>query len=145
VLDRTITPMGGRRLRQWLLQPLRDLSELKDRQQFIADLLQEPDVLAALNDMLKSIRDMERATGRLSQASGNGRDLFALKVSLQQIPSLKRELQRLLDRLAFGANRQSDSPEPLGQRVQNQLREMPHLVDKLDKALLDDPPFTLKD
>ena len=145
VLDRSITPMGGRRLRQWLLQPLRDLTELNDRQQFIADLLQEPDVLAALRDTLKSIRDLERATGRLSQASGNARDLFALKVSLQQIPSLKQELQRLLDRIAFGANRPNDSTEPLGQSVQNGLHEMPHLVDKLDKALLDDPPFTLKD
>ena len=47
-LDRTVTPMGGRKLRHWILQPLRDLAELERRQQMIADLLQEPDLLASL-------------------------------------------------------------------------------------------------
>jgi len=67
--------------------------ELQRRQQMIADLLHEPDLLAAIRGELKSIRDIERATGRLSQASGNARDLVALKTSLQQVPKLKRELQ----------------------------------------------------
>ncbi len=97
--------MGGRKLRSWILQPLRNLPELERRQQMIADLLQEPDLLAAIRTELKSIRDIERAAGRLSQASGNARDLVALKTSLQEIPKLKAELQKLLDRLAFGATR----------------------------------------
>src|SRR6266404_1662809 len=103
VLDRTITPMGGRKLRAWILQPLRNLTELERRKQMIADLLQEPNLLASLRASLKVIRDIERAAGRLSQASGNARDLVALKTSLEQIPKLKSELQKLLDRLAFGA------------------------------------------
>ena len=52
----------------------------------IADLLQEPDLLGAIRSELKSMRDFERAVGRLSQASGNARDLAALKTSLEQIP-----------------------------------------------------------
>src|SRR5437899_6101568 len=147
VLDRTITPMGGRRLRAWILQPLRNLSELECRQQMIADLLQEPDLLASLRASLKSIRDIERAAGRLSQASGNARDLVALKTSLQQIPKLKAELQKLLDRLAFGATRVNErgDVESLAQRLQNQIHEMPALAEKLAKALVDDPPFALKE
>ncbi|HET9800412.1 MAG TPA: DNA mismatch repair protein MutS, partial [Chthoniobacterales bacterium] len=105
VLDRTSTPMGARKLRSWILQPLRDLNELACRQQMIADFLQEPDLLDSIRTELKSIRDIERAVGRLSQASGNARDLVALKTSLEQIPKLKGELQKLLDRLAFGAKR----------------------------------------
>src|SRR2546430_8789951 len=101
-LDRTVTPMGGRKLRSWILQPLRDLQELECRQQLIADLLHEADLLAGLRACLKSIRDLERATGRLSQASGNGRDLVALKISLQQIPELKAELRKLIERTEFG-------------------------------------------
>ena len=108
-LDRTVTPMGGRKLRSWILQPIRDLAELDSRQQFIEDLLQEPDLLASLREVLKTIRDLERASGRLSQASGNARDMVALKISLQRIPELKRELQKLLDRLAFGANRSDET------------------------------------
>jgi DNA mismatch repair protein MutS len=147
VLDRTVTPMGGRKLRTWILQPLRSLTELTCRQQMIADLLQEPDLLASLRASLKSIRDIERATGRLSQASGNARDLVALKTSLQKIPELKAELQKLLDRLAFGAQRMNENGkvELLAQKLQNDLHEMPGLAEKLTRAVVDDPPLTLKD
>ena len=159
VLDRTVTPMGGRKLRAWILQPLRDLAELECRQQMIADLLQEPDLLGSLRASLKSIRDIERAAGRLSQASGNARDLVALKISLQQIPKLKGELAKLIERIEFGrarpvraglASGPPDSVEagvsaanpsmeqatrlPLQQRLQNEIREMPELAEKLTRA-----------
>src|SRR6266404_5108648 len=147
VLDRTITPMGARKLRAWILQPLRNLTELECRQQMIVDLLQEPDLLASLRASLKSIRDIERAISRLSQASGNARDLVALKTSLQQIPKLKAELQKLLDRLAFGATRvkEGENVELLAQHLQNEIQEMPALAEKLTKAVADDPPLALKE
>src|SRR5881398_1337273 len=147
VLDRTVTPMGGRKLRAWILQPLRDLGELVCRQQIIADLLQEPDLLDSIRTELKSIRDIERAVGRLSQASGNARDLVTLKASLEQIPKLKSEVQKLLDRLSFGANRvkEAGNIESLLQRLQNEIQEMPALAEKLTKALVDDPPLALKE
>src|SRR5882724_11166686 len=147
VLDRTATPMGARKLRSWILQPLRDLTELGCRQQMIADLLQEPDLLDSIRTELKSIRDIERAVGRLSQASGNARDLVALKASLEQIPKLKSEVQKLLDRLSFGANRAKEEGdiELLAQRLQNEIQEMPALAEKLTKALVDDPPLALKE
>src|SRR3984893_751141 len=147
VLDRTVTPMGARKLRSWILQPLRDLTELNCRQQMIADLLQELDLLSSIREELKSIRDVERAVGRLSQASGNARDLVALKTSLEQIPKLKAELRKLLDRFAFGANRVNEPGEVelLAQRLQNEIRGMPALAEKLTKALVDDPPIALKE
>src|SRR5438445_416994 len=157
VLDRTITPMGGRRLRSWILQPLRNLHELERRQQMIADLSQEPDLLAAIRAQLKSIRDIERATSRLSQASGNARDLVALKFSLQEIPKLKCELQKLIDRSNFGragspsppnvAQESADAPggRALPIQLQNEIHEMPALAEKLGRAVVDDPPLALKD
>jgi DNA mismatch repair protein MutS len=109
--------------------------------------LQEPDLLAALRASLKLIRDIERAVGRLSQASGNARDLVALKISLEQIPKLKSELQRLLDRLAFGATRinENGNVELLAQRLQSDLREIPELTERLTRAVVDDPPLALKE
>jgi DNA mismatch repair protein MutS len=152
VLDRTITPMGARKLRSWILQPLRDLTELQRRQQMIGDLLQEPDLLGSIRAELKSIRDIERAAGRLSQVSGNARDLVALKLSLQQIPALKRELGKLIERIEFGAapavSAATDSPEQatrLPLQLQREIREMPALAEKLANALLDDPPLALKE
>src|SRR5437763_10269461 len=58
-LDRTASSMGGRKMRRWLLHTLRDLADLERRQQLIADLLHEADLLAALRGCLKSIRDLE--------------------------------------------------------------------------------------
>ncbi len=141
-LDRTVTPMGGRKLRSWILQPLRDLAELERRQQLIADLLHEADLLAALRSCLKAIRDLERAAGRLSQASGNARDLVALKISLQQIPELKSELRKLIDRVDFGKQPQTGT---LCRGVFESLQEMPALTGRLSAALVDDPPMVLKE
>ena len=142
-LDRTVTPMGGRKLRSWILQPLRDLAELERRQQLIADLLHEADLLAALRSCLKSIRDLERAAGRLSQASGNARDLVALKVSLQQVPELKSELRKLIDRVDFG--KEQPQTGTLCRGVFESLQEMPGLTERLGAALVDDPPMVLKE
>src|SRR5438105_1379042 len=169
VLDRTVTPMGGRKLRSWILQPLRDLHELNCRQQMIADLLHESDLLSSLRSALKSIRDVERAAGRLSQASGNARDLVALKNSLQHIPQLKTELGKLIERTNFGkanppveagvspANSSTMQPtrlppqgktgfaESLVDRLQTEIHEMPKLAAKLQAALVDDAPLALKE
>src|SRR6266496_1244954 len=145
VLDRTITPMGARKLRAWILQPLRDLTELQRRQQMIGQLLQESDLLGSIRADLKSIRDIERAAGRLSQASGNARDLVALKSSLQQIPTLKRELGKLIDRLSFGTEPADISHLSHASHLRNAIREMPALAEKLANALLDDPPLALKE
>jgi DNA mismatch repair protein MutS len=157
VLDRTVTPMGGRKLRAWILQPLRNLPELQRRHGMIADLLQEPDLLAAVRGSLKSIRDIERATGRLSQASGNARDLVALKTSLQEIPVLKSDLRKLIERINFGKTpvvadedgASNASPARTGRalprQLQNEIHEMPELAEKLEKALVDDPPLALKE
>ena len=167
VLDRTVTPMGGRKLRSWILQPLRDLHELNCRQQMIADLLHESDLLGSLRSALKSIRDVERAAGRLSQASGNARDLVTLKNSLQQIPELKAELGKLIERINFGRASspveagvppatfsqdqparlplQTQSHQSLANRLQGEIAEMPELAAKLQGAVIDDAPLALKE
>ena len=169
VLDRTMTPMGGRKLRAWILQPLRDLEKLGQRQQMIADLLQEPDLLDSIRTELKSIRDFERAVGRLSQASGNARDLAALKTSLEQIPKLKSELGKLMKRTEFGTGRDGSplvAPKPgeggsrpsnssdvsekrpcldLVSRVQREIQEMPELAARLAGAIVEEPSLPLKE
>jgi DNA mismatch repair protein MutS len=162
VLDRTVTPMGGRKLRSWILQPLRNLHRLERRQRMIADLLQEPDLLAAIRAQLKPIRDIERATSRLSQASGNARDLVALKFSLQEIPRLKTQLGKLIERIEFGRARPESARRGEGARIgseksdgvgehalpldlQNEIQELPALTEKLANALMDDPPLAVKE
>ncbi len=144
-LDRTQTSMGGRKLRGWILQPLRDLAELEARQQMIADLLGEAESLAALRDALKAVKDLERAVGRLSQVSGNARDLVALRASLEQVPPLKRELLRLRERANFGKRAEEVRATTLDRRIHDGLHELPELVARLARAVAEDAPMTLKD
>ncbi len=148
VLDRTVTPMGGRKLRSWILQPLRNLAELNRRHQMVEELLQEADALAALRERLKGMRDIERAIGRLSQQSGNARDLVALKLSLEEIPKLKAELQTFIERTQFGRAQSPNAPRNTGalpDALLAQLHEVPELAGRLEAAILDDAPLALKD
>lgn len=135
VLDRTQTPMGGRLLRSWLLHPLRDIEILTARQNTIAALLAEPFLLSKARESLKNIRDIERTTSRLSQNSGNPRDLQSLAVSLQQIPALKDHLSSLFT---------SKIENPKSKIIEG-LHPLPNLTQLLEAALSEEPPANLKD
>jgi len=94
-LDATTTPMGARLLRDWILHPLRDREILIQRQEVIAAFMGEPFLLNKTRESLKGVRDMERTLGRLSQGSGNARDVQALSISLERLPALQEDLQAL--------------------------------------------------
>lgn len=134
VLDRTATPMGARLLRDWILHPRRDLAILTSRQDLIAAFLEEPFLLSKCRDALKGIRDIERTTSRLSQGSGNARDLQSLGISLSHIPALKQDLASLPAAAAS-----------LRERLGSRLHEFDELTGLLAEALADEPPATLRD
>ena len=139
VLDRTSTPMGARKLRDWILHPLRDLATLTGRLNLVDSLLAEPYLLTKLRDTLKNIRDIERTTGRLSQGSGNGRDLKSLQISLEHIPNLKADLS------AVAATSGRVAAPNLRSQLLSSIQEFPELVQFLQNALVEEPPALLKD
>lgn len=132
-LDRTSTPMGARKLRDWILHPLRDLAPLLARQDLIAAFLAQPYLLSTCRETLKNIRDIERTTGRLSQRAGTPRDLLSLANSLSHIPTLKSDLSAVAATTDLAA-----------QLLQN-IEEFPELVELLHTALVDEPPASTKD
>ena len=142
-LDRTITAMGGRLLRHWILHPLRELAPLVARQQTIADLLGDAFLLSKLREALRGIRDIERTLGRLSASSGNARDLQALKTSLEQIPELRNHLAALLESRRFGAP-ECAAPS-LATQIHAGIAEFPELAAELARALVDEPPIAIKE
>ncbi len=135
-LDRTATPMGARKLRDWILHPLRDLTTLTARQEMIASFIAEPFLLGQCREQLKGIRDIERTTSRLSQNSGNARDLLSLLTSLQNIPDLKGHLEALSEQAP-------DSEYQI--ELIRQLHLFPELTGLLENALTDEPPAGTKD
>jgi DNA mismatch repair protein MutS len=131
-LDRTCTPMGGRKLRHWVLHPLRDLDTLTQRQDMIAAFLDEPMLLSQVRTLLKEVRDLERTSSRLSQGSGNGRDLQALAVSLDVVPTLKDLLTSL------------ESLQSLSSLLPR-LHDLTALSFEIQRAIVDEPPMQIKE
>jgi DNA mismatch repair protein MutS len=130
VLDRTATPMGARLLRDWILHPLRDLATLNARQEIIAAFLAEPFLLSKCRESLKGIRDIERTTSRLSQGSGNARDLQSLAVSLSHVPALREDMVSLI----------AEHPALIGN-----LHDFSDITELLSTALAEEPPANLKE
>jgi DNA mismatch repair protein MutS len=159
-LNRTTTPMGARRLRHWLSQPLSALDPIRDRQQAIHALLQDPVSLETVRRHLTDVRDLERTLGRLSVGSGNARDLQALRLALQQLPLLKPVLhavnqfaaavpdRTLVDLSALeDSNHGQEKPTrpALIPILAGQLAELPDLVELIDHAIVDEPPMAVKE
>ncbi len=132
-LDSTSTPMGARKLRDWLLHPICDLAALKRRQDIIAGFLAEPFIMSKLRGSLKGVRDMERLTSRLAQGAGNARDLLALGCSLTQLPDVGEDLHAL------------ELKQPLFTPLRNALGNFDQLTAMLASAIVDEPPVTIKD
>jgi DNA mismatch repair protein MutS len=94
-LNRTVTPMGARRLRDWLSQPLATVEPIRRRQEAVQTFVENAAGLEELRAQLVQVRDLERTLGRLSAGTGNARDLIALRLALEQVPRLKRIVREL--------------------------------------------------
>ena len=138
-LDETVTPMGARLLRDWVVHPLRDKVSLVARQNVIASFIAEPYILSTTRESLKGIRDMERTMGRLSQGSGNARDLLALSTSLDRLPTLKEDLASIPEDLG------ADVSSCLLTQLRNTIGDFTELTATLNSALGEEPPSNLKD
>ncbi|MBX7211722.1 MAG: DNA mismatch repair protein MutS [Verrucomicrobiaceae bacterium] len=136
-LDRTCTPMGARRLRHWVLHPLSDLAQLVRRQDMIAALLAKPLLLGQIRTLLKEVRDVERTSSRLSQGSGNGRDLQALALSLEVVPSLKALLSDADDR--------EGGADTLKAALMVRLHDLTAVSEEVQRAIVDEPPMQIKE
>jgi len=132
-LDRTLTPMGARLLREWITHPLKTAASIAARQDVIATFCADASALADFREALRGVRDMERTLGRLSVGSGNARDLVALKESLAALPSLKKILAGLTSGCA------------LLEELAGQITELPELQGLIARAIEDAPPLALKE
>jgi len=129
VLNQSLTPMGARLLRQWLLRPLLDAKEVSARQDAIAELIDAPSERDQLRRELGAIGDLERLTSRVSIGLAHARDLIGLRESLRALPELKSVVSRRHSTLL--------------QESAAALVDLAPLQSLLDDALEDDPPVAL--
>ena len=94
-IDRTVTALGGRLLRAWLLRPLLSLERVRDRLDAVEDFAFHSTERAKFREALKSVQDLERLVARVALGSAGPRDLVGLKVSLGAVPRLRHILSAL--------------------------------------------------
>jgi DNA mismatch repair protein MutS len=155
-MNRTVTPMGARRLRSWLTQPLAAAAPIQHRQHAVRALLDDPGALSRVRAQLEHVRDLERTIGRLGAGSGNARDLVSLRLGLEQLPELKQSLRGLCG----SAKKPIDSlgEEIIGLKsgtngatasllceLDKQITELPDLIALIARAIVDEPPLALKE
>ncbi|MDY2637074.1 MAG: DNA mismatch repair protein MutS [Phascolarctobacterium sp.] len=131
VLDFTKTSMGARRLRSWIETPLLDIARIHERQEAIAELTAGAALRDAVAEQLKAVADLERIVSRVEVGSANARDLVALRSSLSVLPALKDVL----------ANCQSKAL----QRLQGEIGTHSELAVRLQQAIVDEPPFSIRE
>ena len=130
LLDLSVTAMGGRKLKQWLGYPLFDRSRVAERHESVAGLILDGLGRGDLRNLLTGVHDLERLTGRISLGRAGPRDLAALRSSLGRLPAIKS--------LLMG---QGGLTGDLGSR----LDLLEDVLDLLDRAIVDEPPLTLKE
>jgi DNA mismatch repair protein MutS len=149
-LNRTVTPMGARRLRDWLSQPLGAVAPIVRRHDAVQLWLENTALLDDFRSGLAEARDLERTLGRLSTGSGNGRDLAALRIALEKIPALKKTLALLQsppparELAVFNEEQPAKSPN-LIDALTAELAEAPDLVELIARAIVDEPPLAVKE
>jgi DNA mismatch repair protein MutS len=131
VLDSTRTAMGGRRLVNWLLNPLNQDSEINKRLEAVDEFLKSEVSRREMRETLGKIGDLERLLSKITTSRANARDLISLKSALTLVPKLKLELQ-------------ADEAE-LAVYIRDHLLELKNLVNEIEKAIVDDPPLAVSE
>jgi DNA mismatch repair protein MutS len=130
VMDRTATAMGSRLLRRWLNRPIRNHDVLNQRQQLIAESIDDYH-WESLHQQLKGIGDIERILSRVALGSARPRDLARLRDALARLP----ELQELLQSLNAGRAKELSAL----------IKQYPQWVEELQKGIIENPPVIIRD
>lgn len=130
LMDETKTPMGARRLKQWIDRPLINKERIEERLSVVESFINHFIERDTLRGYLNQVYDIERLVGRVSYGNVNARDLIQLKHSISEIPNIKSLLESMND----VASNQFSSLEPLED-----------LLQVLEDSLIEEPPISIKD
>ncbi|WP_313891173.1 DNA mismatch repair protein MutS [Psychrobacillus sp.] len=131
LLDETITAMGGRKLKQWIHQPLADKKAIENRLMVVTSFLDDFMLREEIKEAFKEVYDLERLVGRIGFGNAGGRDLAQLRKSLSKIPFIKQQL----------VHSNNDTLIALG----NALEDCQDIWRTLETAISENPPIAVKD
>jgi DNA mismatch repair protein MutS len=129
VIDKTISPMGARLLKRWMVFPLKDEKPINDRLNVVEYFFRKPDFRELIEDELHRIGDLERIISKVAVGRVSPREVVQLKVALQAIEPIKE------------ACRQADNPSL--NRIGEQLNLCISIRDRIEKEINNDPPLLI--
>ena len=131
VIDKTRTALGGRMLRSWLEKPLLNPVKIQKRSEAVRELVDRDMERQELQITLREISDMERSMGRIVAGTANARDLLGMANSMEVLPQLKAQLSAMTSSLLAVLHDELDTLEDL--------------CGELSRAIVEDPPFTVRE
>ncbi len=126
VIDKTISPMGSRLLRRWILFPLKDVKPIQERQDVVEYFFRHPEVKELLDEQLEQIGDLERIISKVAVGRVSPREVVQLKIALQALEPIKEACMA--------------SNEPSLCRIGEQLNVCALIRDRIDREIQPDPP-----
>lgn len=129
ILDQTVTAMGARLLRKWILMPLTDVAQIQNRLEIVAILKEHQLLSDELDAKLKGVSDLERIIGKVALGKVTPREVYQLKESLSRIPDIKEIFE--------------EQENPSLYNLLSQLNPLPDVVEKIRKSIKQDPPVNL--
>ena len=130
-LDATVTPMGKRVLRAWMLRPSIDVGEIQARLDAVEEQTKQTVAREELRSALEGVLDLERLLSRVTLETANPRDVVALAASLGRIPAVRSALARL--------------QSPRLQQLHAAVDELSDVRERIEKTILPEPPISLSD
>jgi DNA mismatch repair protein MutS len=131
VVDNTMTAMGGRLLKKWIEEPLKNIKHINLRLDAVEELYENIMTSNNIKEYLKSVYDIERLISRIVYGSCNGRDLNSLKQSLSNLPDLKSELNELSSQMFAD--------------IYSNFDELKDIFDLIDASIVEEPPISIKE
>jgi DNA mismatch repair protein MutS len=148
-IDATVTPMGKRLLRSWLLRPSIEVTEINSRLDAVESQLKETVSREELRRALDGILDLERLLSRVTLETANPRDVLALSASLAKLPAVRRALEQFgTTAHAAAAARIADSQKASPNRLStlhSSVDELGDLRQRIDSTIIPEPPISLSD
>jgi DNA mismatch repair protein MutS len=131
ILDATETAMGGRLLRKWIMRPLKKIKTIENRLEAVSRFVKDHPLREELREVLGQIGDIERLISRISVGRTNARDLKQLQLSLGQVTGVKKLI--------------SQSDNHLLTSINERLKLLVDVQERIENALVEDPPATIRD
>lgn len=127
-IDYTITPMGGRLLKKFLLFPLKNIDEINSRLKKVQEFFNNRNIIFQLRNKLKDVQDIERLSGRIATSKANPRDVVSLATSIKVF----KEIKELIE---------SSNIESIKMQI-SEIDDLTYIADKIKRIIVDAPPLS---